>query len=90
MILVSNMERHSRGLTMDRAALIAASRRLRVSSNELADPQLAAEALGRMAYLWAWSVRLGRVLDQVQLEEAIWAFWSEFPNGAVAGLDQSD
>ncbi len=75
---------------MDRTALIAATRRLRASSTELADGHTAAEALGRMAYLWAWSVRLGRVLDEVELEEAIWAFWSEFPNGAVAGMDQFD
>lgn len=71
---------------MDRTAMIEATRRLRASSAEIDDAQQAAEALGRMAYLWAWSVRLGRVLDEVDLDEAIWSFWREFPDGAYAAM----
>lgn len=83
MIRANETERAPRGETMDRTALIAATRRLRASSTEIADLGAAAKALGRMAYLWAWSVRLGRVLDDADLDEAIRSFWSEFPNGAV-------
>ena len=75
---------------MDRPAMIEATRRLRASSTEITDVQAAAEALGRMAYLWAWSVRLGRVLDEIDLDEAIWSFWREFPNGAYAAMGDQD
>lgn len=73
---------------MDRTAMTEATRRLRASATEIDDVQQAAEALGRMAYLWAWSVRLGRVLDEVDLDEAIWSFWREFPNGAYDAMGE--
>ena len=64
--------------------MAAATRRLRAASSELADHDAAAEASARMAYLWAWSVRQGGVLDGEDLEIAIWSFFVEYPNGLVS------
>jgi hypothetical protein len=69
---------------IDRAAMIAATRRLRAASRELVDPRAAAEASARMGYLWAWSVRQGGgVLDMEELEAAIRTFLVEYPDGLL-------
>lgn len=70
---------------IDRSAMIAATRRLRAASTELGDADAAAEAYARMGYLWAWSIRMGSVLDQEDLESAIWAFFIEYPDGLTPG-----
>jgi hypothetical protein len=36
-----------------------------------------------MAYLYAWSVRQGGVLDREDLEVAIWSYLVEYPDGAA-------
>lgn len=53
------------------AEIAATTRRLRAASTELVDAAAAVEALQRMTYLWAHSVRYGRVLDQRDVEEAV-------------------
>jgi hypothetical protein len=53
------------------AEIAATTRRLRAASTELVDAAAAVEALRRMTYLWAHSVRCGRVLDQRDVEEAV-------------------
>ena len=68
---------------IDRTAMIAATRRLRAASSELRDPRAAAEASARMGYLWAWSARQGQVLDEEDLEVAIWSFFIEYPDGLL-------
>jgi len=68
---------------IDRAAMIAATRRLRAASSELPDPRAAAEASARMGYLWAWSARQGGVLDEEGLEAAVVSFFIEFPDGLL-------
>ena len=69
---------------LDRTEMIAATRRLRAASGELAEPRAAAEASARRGYLWAWSVRCGGVLDEGDLEAAIWSFFIEYPDGALS------
>jgi hypothetical protein len=64
---------------IDRTGVAAATRRLRAASSELQDPDHAAEAAARMIYLWTWSVRQGRVLDDQDLAAVIWAFFIEHP-----------
>jgi hypothetical protein len=71
-------------LMIDRTEMIAATRRLRAASRELTDDQAAAEAAARMGYLWAYSVRQGGVLEEEDLEVAIWAFFIEYPDGLTA------
>ena len=68
---------------IDRAAMIAATRRLRASSSELPDPRAAAEASARMGYLWAWSASQGQVLDAEDLEVAIRSFFIEYLDGLL-------
>ena len=72
---------------IDRTEMIAATRRLRAASSELADPRAAAEAGARMGYLWAWSVRCGGVLDEGDLEAAIWSFFIEYPDGVMSNSE---
>lgn len=67
-----------------RADMAAAIRRLRAASSELSDHEAAAEASARMAYLWAWSVRQGGVLEAEDLEVAIWSFFIEYPDGSLS------
>ena len=69
---------------IDRAEMIAATRRLRAASRELSDERAAAEACARMGYLWAWSARGGGVLDEEDLEVAIWSFFIEYPDGLMS------
>jgi len=64
-----------------RTELAAATRRLCAAASELSDPEHAAEAGARMAYLWTWSVRQGGVLDEEDLAAVIWAFFIEHPDG---------
>ena len=68
---------------LDRAGIAGATGRLRAASSELTDLGAAGEAFGRMAYLWAWSVRYHRVLTESELHEAIRAFRLEYPNGIM-------
>jgi hypothetical protein len=69
---------------MDKAEIAVATGRLRAASTELAGMYAAGEAFGRMAYLWAWSVRYGRVLSEWELDEAVREFWLDYPTGFMA------
>lgn len=69
---------------IERTEMIAATRRLRAASRELTDDRAAAEAAARMGYLWAWSTRQGGVLDERDLEVAIWSFFVEYPDGLMS------
>ena len=69
---------------MDKAEIALATGRLRAAATELVGMSASGEAFGRMAYLWAWSVRYGRVLTERELEEAVREFWLDYPNGFLA------
>ena len=75
---------------IERHEVIAATRRLRAASRELRDDRAAAEACARMGYLWAWSVRQGGVLEEEDLEVAIWSFFVEYPDGLMSGRQPAE
>jgi hypothetical protein len=68
---------------IDRQALATTAARLGATTREL-PLESAHEASGRMLWLWAWSMRCGRVLTETDLDEAIEEFWLENPNGVFS------
>lgn len=68
---------------IDRQALTKTAARLGATTREL-PLEAAHEASGRMLWLWAWSVRRGRVLTGTDLDEAIEEFWLDNPYGVFS------